>query len=171
MSKNKKNPYAINYFGDGVAVIPRAVIRSERYRNLNFAAKSLLVEIAVQYTGYNNGDLCATRSLLKDFGFNSQDTLTRALKELEKNELIEKTRIGGKNYFTGANEPNLYALTWQPIDKCLDQHGGNKLDTPFTIKPRILFPKRPNKLKIRKPRTDERTMGNRQPVYDGLKTY
>ena len=73
----------------------------------------LLIDIASQYNGYNNGDLCATLSVMKKRGWNSNQQLSKALKELLERNLIIQTKQGGLNM-----GPNLYAVTWQPIDEC-----------------------------------------------------
>ena len=137
MAKKKTNPYRVDYYAQnrgGVAILPVAVITNHRFYSLNHAAKTLLTYIASQYNGHNNGDLCATLSILKKYGFNSQDTVTRSIKALINNGLIELTRAGGKHWSTGTNLPSLYALTWQPIDECK-----GKLDVKPTIKPAVDF--------------------------------
>ena len=73
----------------------------------------LLIDLASQYNGYNNGDLCATLSVMKKRGWNSNQQLSKALKELQERNLIIQTKQGGLNM-----GPNLYALTWQPVDEC-----------------------------------------------------
>ncbi|WAJ69753.1 hypothetical protein [Catenovulum adriaticum] len=137
MSKKNKKPHQVNYYSlinGGVAVLPNAVLENYRYLKLTPCAKVLLNYLAAQYRGYNNGDLCATLSILRKKGFNSQDTITRSIKMLEEQELIVRTKQGGKHYRTGQNLPNLYAIAWQPIDEC-----GGKLDVMPTIKPHINF--------------------------------
>jgi hypothetical protein len=136
MASSKRNPYYVNYYSrGGVALIPNAVLESENYLSLNnFAPRALLIEITKQYNGHNNGDLSATRSLLKDRGFNSQETITRSIRALEVNKLIQRTRQGGKNWATGANLPTLFAITWQPINECK-----GKLDIEPTSKPFVNF--------------------------------
>lgn len=114
--------------------MPNAVIQNQRFCKLNHAAKSVLLYMAGQYTGHNNGDLSATLSKLRKYGFTSQDTLTRSIKTLIAVGLIEITRAGGKDWQTGANLPTLYALTWQPIDECK-----GKLDVNSTAKPAVNF--------------------------------
>ncbi len=132
----------VNYYGKGgAAVMPNVVMESYRYIILSWPAKALLSEFASQYNGYNNGDLCATRSLLKKRGFNSQDTLTKAIRSLENSELVRRTRQGGKDWKAGTNLPTLFAITWQPINECKDKQGYHKLDVEPTTKPHINFVK------------------------------
>ena len=87
----------------------------------------LLIDLGYQYNGYNNGDLCASLSVMRKRGWNSNQQLAKALKELLERNLIVQTKQGGLNL-----GPNLYAITWQPIDEC-----GGKLDAnPTTVAPR-----------------------------------
>ena len=85
----------------------------------------LLIDIGRQFNGYNNGDLCASLSVMRKRGWNSNQQLTKALKELIDKDLIVLTKQGGLNM-----GPNLYAITWQPIHECK-----GKLDVKPTKKP------------------------------------
>ena len=100
--------------------VPTVVTDHPDFINLSAIAVKLLLNLARQFNGYNNGDLCATLSLLKPRGWNSNSQLTKAKKELLAANLITQTRQGGLHM-----GPNLYALTWQPI---MDPKG--KLDVP-----------------------------------------
>ena len=95
------------YFG-----FPHAVMDSQNYLKLTTKAVKLLNDIGRQYNGHNNGDLCATYSVMKKRGWVSKRTLESALKELMYYELITLTRQGGRN------KCSLFAVTWQPIDEC-----------------------------------------------------
>jgi len=105
------------------AGIPRIVMESDDYLNLQSGGRSLLFEFAYQYKGKNNGNLSATFNQMKQRGFRSPTTIAKALKELRAAKMIIKTRQGGKNY------PCLYAITWQPIDECR----GKNLDLGPTV--------------------------------------
>ena len=109
------------------AGIPRAVIECPDYTNLSGNAIKLLVELAYSYKGWNNGDLCPAWTLMKERGFRSKATLTRAIKELVASDIIMLTRQG---QFI-RNKAGLYALTWTPIDEC----AGKQLDESPTQKP------------------------------------
>ena len=85
----------------------------------------LLIDLGKQFNGYNNGDLCASLKIMRKRGWNSNQQLSKALAELLERNLIMRTRQGGLNA-----GPNLYAITWQPIDEC-----GGKLDVPSTTTP------------------------------------
>lgn len=93
-------------------LIPHAVQDSENWKRCGASAIKLLLAIARQYNGNNNGDLCASWSILRARGMRSPDTLNRALCELKHYGLIELTRQGGLHV------PSLYALTWLAIDDC-----------------------------------------------------
>ena len=105
--------------------LPHHVLRHETFKTLSTRATKLLVDIAAQYRGNNNGDLSATLSLMRDRGWNSSDQLDKAKKELVGKDVIRVARQGG------LNKCNLYALTWFPIDEC-----NGKLDiAPTTTAP------------------------------------
>lgn len=86
---------------------------SENYQSLNGNALRLLLDLARQYNGRNNGDLCASRSVLKKRGWNSNNSIHRALVELETRGWIIGTKVGGLGMGC-----SLYAITWFPIDPC-----------------------------------------------------
>ena len=109
------------------AGIPRVVMESPNYTNLGGNAIRLLLELACQYKGNNNGDLCPAWTLMNKRGFRSKSTLNKALKELVQSELITLTRQGTKI----GKVASLYALAWQPIDECRNKH----LELPPNINP------------------------------------
>lgn len=108
--------------------IPKEVLRSEAYLSLGGWQVKLLVDIASQFNGKNNGDLTAAWTLMKERGWNSQGTLNKALKDLREAGLIQETRSGGRHRCT------LYAVTWRGIDECK-----GKLDVPSKAAPSNLF--------------------------------
>lgn len=101
--------------------VPHAVMDSSAWRQCNGTAIKLLLDIARQFNGRNNGDLCAAASVLPGL---APETRTRALRELRHYGLLLLTRQGG------LFGPSLYALTWKPIHEC-----GGKLETGATVKP------------------------------------
>lgn len=103
-------------------------METEDYKGLSFSARSLLLELAYQYRGNNNGDLSATFSMLKPKGFGSPATINKALRELEAARMIQKSREG--RFMNPGGICCLYALTWKPVDEC-----GGKIDIPATITP------------------------------------
>jgi hypothetical protein len=122
--------------------LPHQVLNSPNYLALSAHGCKLLVDVAAQYKGNNNGDLCAAWTLMQKRGWKSRDTLHKASDEIRYYGLLELTRQGG------LNSPNLYALTWQPIDAC-----NGKLDVPSTRVASGLWkkpkPPRPKPLKKR----------------------
>jgi len=109
------------------AGIPRVVMECPDYINLSGSAIRLLNEMACQFKGGNNGDLCPAWTLMKERGFRSKSTLTRAIQELVAAKVIMLTRQG---QFI-RNKAGLYALTWAPIDDC----SGKRLDESPTRTP------------------------------------
>lgn len=92
--------------------LPHVVVDSMAFRSLNFGARALLIDIARQYNSYNNGKLLACMKYLRPLGWNSVDTVTRAKKELLKQELLFETRKGAY-----PNQASWYALAWHSLDQ------------------------------------------------------
>ena len=104
-------------------MFPHDVMQHETFMSLSPRATKLLMDIASQYRGNNNGDLCAPLSIMKKRGWKSSDQLNRAKKELVRSGLVVVSRQGG------LNKASLYALTWFPIHECK-----GKLDIQPTIR-------------------------------------
>ena len=98
---------------------PHHMLRHPRFHQLSGWACKLLLYLASQYRGTNNGDLQATTRLATGAGWTSKASLAKALQELEIAGFIVKARQGGRN------RCSLYALTWFAVDEC-----GGKLDIP-----------------------------------------
>lgn len=62
--------------------VPLSVLRSTAYVSVSSYAKALLFDLAMQYKGDNNGDLCAAWKLMKPRGWRSEETLNKAKREL-----------------------------------------------------------------------------------------
>ena len=92
--------------------LPRTVYNSDNFRKLSPSGLKLLIDIAIQYNGRNNGDLQASLEPMRHRGWVSSSTLNRAKRELEYYGFIELTRQGGLGCCS------LYALTWESIDDC-----------------------------------------------------
>ncbi len=97
--------------GDRYMALPHVVIDSAVYRSLSHPARSLLIDIARQYTGNNNGKLVACAKYLRPLGWKSNDTVTRALMELKDTELLIETRLGMR-----PNRAAWFALGWYALD-------------------------------------------------------
>ena len=114
--------------------IPHEVLNSDAYRSQDGWTAKLLVDLAGQFNGGNNGDLCAAWTIMREKGWRSKGTLHKSLNNLLEVGLIEQTRQGGKN------RCSLYAITWRAIDECK-----GKLDVRPTRSPSGLW-KEPIKL-------------------------
>jgi hypothetical protein len=88
------------------------ITSSPEWAALSPKAVKLLIEIASQFRGYNNGDLSAPWSKMKLRGFRSPQTLHNAKQELIAAGFIVVTKQGGMHGCT------LFAVTWLSIDEC-----------------------------------------------------
>ena len=82
MARNKHKQTA------SFAGIPRVVMQCPDYINLSGNAVRLLNEMAYQFKGWNNGDLCPAWTPMKERGFRSKSTLTKAIKALVAAEMM-----------------------------------------------------------------------------------
>jgi hypothetical protein len=98
--------------GRHYAMVPCEVLTSEACNTLPASACRVLLAIAAQFRGKNNGDLALTWATARPFGINSKKQLVDSLSMLRERGLIEQTRQGGKKPLG----PSLYAVTWMPID-------------------------------------------------------
>jgi hypothetical protein len=103
-------------FGTFVA-LPKDVLESLAYAALTAFEVKLLLDLFCQHNGRNNGDYSAAWAIMQRRGWNSQDTLHRALRGLLDKGFIQRTRQGGRNLCS------LYSVTWLSVDVC-----ENKLD-------------------------------------------
>jgi hypothetical protein len=92
--------------------LPTRVIDSAAYRGVSHTARSLLIDLARQYNGRNNGTLVASASYLERLGWKSHDTITKALRDLLGAQLIFQTRVGAR-----PNRAAWFALTWIDLDR------------------------------------------------------
>lgn len=125
MSTKKKDNRWNDIDGGAAFLIPITLFRHENFTRLSPWGHKLLMDVARQYSGYNNGYLCASRTLMRPCGWKSTDTLQRAVEELEHYGLLLRTRQGGRNRAT------LHALSWRRID----DKGNDRLDVLPTMKP------------------------------------
>lgn len=98
-------------------MLDREMLRSEQWARLSPHGMKLIIDLAAQYYGTNNGDLCATWSIMRKRGWRSPATLSRALHELIFAGWLVLSRQGGRH------KSSLYALTIWGINDC-----GGKLD-------------------------------------------
>ena len=117
MNPSKRREKAKNRRESGrFILIPHAVLTSSDYIGLSYKSKALLVDLAYQYNGRNNGDLTAALGYMQTRGWKRSATLTDAVKELMAANLIIKTREG--KFQNPHSRCALYAMTWQQIDEC-----------------------------------------------------
>jgi len=116
MSRSKKVPETIS---GQILAIPRNVKRSEAFKACSPLARALLIELADQHNGANNGRLHLSYVYLREQGFRSKDQITKGRDELMARNLIILTRQGGlpirnegRTTFGGAS---WFALTWHRI--------------------------------------------------------
>ena len=103
---------------DNFASVPRYVIDTKAFKSLRGSSVKLLLLLASQYKGNNNGNLIITHSFYKDH-FKSSQTMYAARDELEQKGFIATNAYGGMS-FGGFKVPSLYALTWLPVDDFYD---------------------------------------------------
>jgi hypothetical protein len=115
--------------GGSAFMVPLTLLRHDNFARLSPWVTKLVFDLARQYTGFNNGYLCASRSLMAQCGWRSSNTLHRAVAELEHYRILTRTQQGG------TNRPTLHALTWRRID----DKPGKPLDERPTIRPTDLW--------------------------------
>jgi hypothetical protein len=93
------------------AALPHVLLDSPAYLALSFSARALLVDMARQYTGSNNGRLVICDKAMKPRGWASSATIHKAKKELLAAGFLGETRKGHK-----PNKASWFALTWQTLD-------------------------------------------------------
>lgn len=123
MSRSKAKSRWSDIDGGSAFVIPYTLLRHANFARLSPHGNKLVMDMARQYTGFNNGYLCASMSLMRECGWASAETLYVAIRECEHYGLIERTQQGGRN------RPNLHALSWRRIDE------PNAKRTPLDVSP------------------------------------
>ena len=97
--------------GTGFSALPWTVLDSPAYMSLAYSSRALLIELARQYTGSNNGKLVVCEKALRPRGWSSSATIHKAKAELLSVRLISETRKGHK-----PNKASWFALTWLSLD-------------------------------------------------------
>jgi len=97
------------------AAIPRDVIDSPAFADLNGEAIRTLLIAARQWNGQNNGHIQLTFTYCSKHGIGSQHTLKNAIASLIAHGFIYRTRSRGTQ--NGRNTWARYALTWESISK------------------------------------------------------
>ncbi|MDR3411290.1 MAG: hypothetical protein P4L87_10160 [Formivibrio sp.] len=97
--------------GQQFVALPFVVLDSPAYLGLPYPSCALLLELARQYTGSNNGKLVLCDKFLAPRNWKSADVINRAKAHLLESGLIQETRKGQR-----PNKASWYALTWQTLD-------------------------------------------------------
>lgn len=132
--------------------IPHYVFRSEEFGQLGAWELKLLIELAGHYNGFNNGDLSAAMSVLRERGWNSTGTLSKAIRKLRNAGWIITTRHGHRG-----GQCALFAVSWWPIDHC----EGKRLEIAAEKTPRNTWQK--NKTASRYVNSDSRYVNSQAP--------
>lgn len=106
------------------ALLPDDVLMSPAVSTLSLAAFKVLVVLAAQYCGRNNGKLTLPFSVARGYGICSKGTLISALRELADRGLVLETHKGGLPPY-GCSR---YALTWRELDP--DEAAGKITGSP-----------------------------------------
>lgn len=114
----RKKSYKVAFGGGRVLALPYRLLISDAFDNLSPKAVVVLIKLARNYNGKNNGDLACTVTMLSSGRSMDDKTLRSALEELIAAGLIVKTREHGPFAQDGKHQPALYAITWAAIDDC-----------------------------------------------------
>jgi hypothetical protein len=106
-----RNRYKGNRIGEGFVALPYSVLNSPLFIALSPHAVKLLVDVAAQYRGDNNGDLSIAWKLMNPRGWRSEATLHKVKRELVDAGFLYETRKGHR-----PNVCSLFALTWPALD-------------------------------------------------------
>nr|WP_314899149.1 hypothetical protein [uncultured Deefgea sp.] len=101
--------------GEQFVAIPMVVLNSPAFIHLSPRAVKLLLDIASQNNGRNNGRLLASKRFMTSRGWTSVDQLTKALHELLEHRLIEQTVRGHM-----PNKASWFGVTWQGLEPRTD---------------------------------------------------
>ena len=94
--------------------IPHWIIRREEFAAIPGSPMKLLIDLADQYNGFNNGNLSIAQIRPR---WSSRSKTTRSEQSLIRNGWIIKTKHGGLGM-----GPDLFAVTWWEIDACKGKH-------------------------------------------------
>ena len=102
------------------AGIPISVVKSDAYKSLSGNAAKLLTILTYFYTGYNNGNLAITQSIMG--GWMTKNTMYSAKDELLLKGFIVTNAYGGRSAW-GRKLPSLYGLTFYPMNELEEKNG------------------------------------------------
>lgn len=116
MARSRRKTKSRSDSNGGYGALYRHVWNHPDYHNLSGNAVKLLMDLACQFNGHNNGDLTIAFSILSKRGWRSKGTIRRATRELLEAGMIVQTREG--RFLNPGGVCDLYAVTWKPIDEC-----------------------------------------------------
>jgi hypothetical protein len=108
--------------GSGFVALPTMVLDSPAYFALSHTARALLLELARQYRGDNNGRMLTSLAHLGTRGWKSAGVILRAKRELIERGFIHETVMGQR-----PNKAAWYACTWWALDKLDGYDAGTAL--------------------------------------------
>ncbi len=153
MARNRSKTHNRKDGSGPFGALPKVVWEHPDYCALSGSAVKLLMDLACQYNGRNNGDLTVAHSVLKLRGWASRGTISRAIQELLDADLVICTREG--RFTNPGGRCGLYALTWKPIDECPGKD--------LTVEPKST-PPRKFSLEVNEKPCPERGQGSVQKV-------
>lgn len=106
MSRKKK------LTGRRFAMLPLTVMDHKTVQTLNHAEFRVLMLLAREFNGHNNGGVGVTAEQAREHGIKSKNTFYESLRELESRGLIRKTCHASRV----PPRPAMYALTWLPLN-------------------------------------------------------
>lgn len=106
-----RNRHKGNRIGEGFVALPYSVLNSPLFLALSPHAIKLLIDVAAQYRGDNNGDLSLAWKIMQPRGWRSEATLHKVKRELLDAGFLYETRKGRR-----PNVCSLFALTWPLLD-------------------------------------------------------
>jgi len=93
------------------AMLPLELLQHIAVKSLTHVSFRLLVFMASEFNGKNNGALGITATQAAEVGFSNRRTLYRSFKELEGRGLIVQTYPASRV----PPRPTMWALTWLPL--------------------------------------------------------
>jgi len=106
-----RKPHKGNRIGEAFLALPYSVLNSPLFLKLSPHGVKLLLDVAAQYRGNNNGDLGIAWKLMQPRGWRSEATLHKAKRELVEAGFLYQTRQGLR-----PNTCSLFAVTWAGLD-------------------------------------------------------
>lgn len=97
--------------GTRFVALPYTVLDSPAFLALSFSARALMLDLARQFSGGNNGRLVICDKALAPRGWTSSATVHKAKRELLDAGFLCETRKGQK-----PNKASWFAITWQSLD-------------------------------------------------------